>query len=63
MGLMPTCTKCGNEHYNFAGCTPRQDKKPTVEWKSNLDSAYGDKLSELKHLGDNHYVQRREYDR
>ena len=60
---MPVCKTCGNEHYNFAGCTPRQDKKPAVEWKSNLDSVYGDRMKDLKNLGDNVFVQRREYDR
>jgi hypothetical protein len=55
------CKKCGNEHYNFQACPARQDKKPQVEWKTG--KAWGDDLGELKTLGNNTFVQRREYDR
>lgn len=60
---MPVCKKCGNDHFNFADCPPRRDIKPQIEWKSDTDRTFGDQLTELKHLGGNTFVQRREYDR
>lgn len=58
---IPTCEKCQNQHYNFQVCPPRQDQKPRVEW---VDSeGWGNKLQDLKFLGGNNYVQRREFDR
>ena len=58
---MPHCKKCDQDHFNFKPCQPRQDVKPAVEWKTG--KAWGDHLTELKHLGGNTFVQRREYDR
>lgn len=60
---MPVCKKCNQDHFNFKPCPPRQDIKPQVEWKSDTDLAWGNRLTELKHLGGNSFVQRREYDR
>jgi len=59
--MAPRCKKCDNEHYNFDPCLPRQDAKPAVEWRSS--EAWGNKMQDLKHLGGNSFVQRREFDR
>ena len=59
---IPTCKVCGNDHYNFKPCPPREDLKPQVMWSDN-SNAWGNKLIDLKWLGGNNFVQRREYDK
>jgi hypothetical protein len=61
MASESTCKKCGEQHYNFQECRPRADLKPPVEWKTGDD--WGNQMQDLKHLGGNTYVQRREFDR
>jgi hypothetical protein len=60
---LPHCEKCGNDHYNFQACPPRQDVKPQIVWRSDTDRMWGDRMIDLKHLGGNTFVQRREHDR
>lgn len=57
----PHCGRCDSEHYNFAPCNPRQDVKPPIQWRGG--EMWGDQLRELKHLGGNTFVQRREWDK
>lgn len=59
---IPTCKDCKQQHYNFKPCPPRQDIKPPIEWRSN-DEGWGDRMHELKRLGENSFVRRGEYDR
>ena len=59
-GAKPHCKKCDQKHFNFSDCLPRQDVKPPVEWRINND--WGNQMTDLKVLGDNTFVQRREYD-
>ena len=55
------CKKCDSDHYNFQPCPPRQDRKPQVEWRTS--DAWGNQMRDLKYLGGNTFVQRRELDR
>ncbi len=57
----PHCKKCDQAHFNFSPCLPRQDQKPPVEWRPSND--WGNQMTDLKVLGDNTFVQRREFDR
>lgn len=59
---VPHCQKCDQDHYNFAPCLPRQDKKPEIVWRTNTE-AWTNRLIDLKHLGGNTFVQRRDNDR
>ena len=58
----PHCSKCDQDHYNFSPCLPRQDKKPPIHWGHSA-SEWGNQMIDLKHLGGNTFVQRRENDR
>lgn len=58
----PHCKKCDQDHFNFSPCLPRQDIKPKVEWRVS-ENAWGNRMTDLKVLGDNTFVQRREFDR
>ena len=58
---IPTCNDCGEQHYNFHPCPERQDLKPPIEWRQH--EGWGNRMADLKHLGGNSFVQRREYER
>lgn len=57
----PRCKKCDQNHWNIQPCLPRQDIKPPIEWRPRGDE-FGDHMIDLKHLGGNTFVQRREHD-
>ena len=61
MASKPHCKRCDQDHYNFSPCLPRQDIKPPIEW-APAENSFGDRLVDLKHLGGNTFVQRREHD-
>lgn len=56
---IPICKHCKDQHYNFQDCKP---KPPEIQW-GHTGREWGDQLTELKHLGANTFMWRRENDR
>lgn len=58
--MTPLCKSCGERHYNFVECRPREDLKPIVEWNKRGLRRWGNQMKDLEFLGGNTFMLRRE---